>query len=150
MMTGQDSYSTAVHEAGHVVVAWALGLKTRKMVVGINGDDSAGAAEIERSLHLPLIDRIAICSAGVDAQQMLKAPIHDLGAFMDMNEIRKLVEDYPDDQGDAHRYAGCLRSKELLEQHRATVERLAQVLAERSELNEVEIEQILTSDAETS
>jgi hypothetical protein len=26
-MTSQDKYGAAVHEAGHVVVAWALGLK---------------------------------------------------------------------------------------------------------------------------
>jgi HD-GYP domain-containing protein (c-di-GMP phosphodiesterase class II) len=74
---------------------------------------------------------------------MLGAPIHDLGAMMDMNGIQELVEDYPDDEGEAHRYAGYRRSKELLGLHRATVERLAQVLAERAELNQVEIEQIL-------
>ena len=142
-MTSQDRCGAAVHEAGHVVVAWALGLKTRKMAIGINGDDAAGEAEIERSLHLPLVDQIAICSAGVDAQDMLNAPIHDLGAFMDMNEIRKLVEDYTEDKAEAHRYAGYRRSKELLELHRATVERLAQVLEARLELNEVEIQQIL-------
>jgi hypothetical protein len=96
-MAQQDRYGAAVHEAGHTVVAFALGLKTRKIAVGINGDDTAGAAEIEASIHLPLIDRIAICSAGADAQRMLDAPMHDLGAIMDMNGIRELIEDYPDD-----------------------------------------------------
>ena len=135
-MAKQDRYGAAVHEAGHTVVAWALKLKTRKMAIGINGDDAAGEAEIEANTHLPLVDRIAICSAGVDAQRMLDAPIHDLGAFMDMNAIRKLIENYPDDEGEALRYAGCRRSKQLLELHRAMVERLAQVLAERTELNQ--------------
>jgi hypothetical protein len=95
---------------------------------------------------LPPVDRIAICSAGVDAQRMLDAPIHDLGAFMDMNAIRELVEDYPNDEGEALRYAGYRRSKELLELHRAMVERLAQALAERAELNQIEIEQILLAN----
>jgi hypothetical protein len=67
-MASQDRYGAAVHEAGHVVVAWALGLKTRKLAVGIDGDDAAGAAEIEESSHLPTVDQIAICSAGADAQ----------------------------------------------------------------------------------
>jgi hypothetical protein len=30
-MASQDEYGAAVHEAGHVVVAWARGLKTRRM-----------------------------------------------------------------------------------------------------------------------
>jgi ATP-dependent Zn protease len=139
-------YSTAVHEAGHVIVAWEFGLKTRRMAVGINGDPTAGEAEIQKNPDLPLVDRIAICSAGADAQEMCGVPTHLLGPFMDMNEIRELIEDYPDDEGEALRYAGCRRSKELLTLHRAAVERLARVLAERSELNEVEIEQILDAE----
>jgi hypothetical protein len=62
-----------------------------------------GAAEIEKSPHLPMVDQIAICSAGVDAQEMLEAPTHDLGPFMDMNAIRELVEDYPEEEGEALR-----------------------------------------------
>jgi hypothetical protein len=115
------------------------------MAIGINGDDTAGEACIGDNAHLPLIDQIAICSAGADAQEMFETPTHDLSAIMDMNSIRELVEDCPEKEGLALRYDGYRRSRELLELHRATVEHLAQVLAERSELNEVEIEQILIS-----
>src|ERR1700704_4607288 len=103
-MTRQDRYSAAVHEAGHVVVAWALGLKTRKMAVGIDGDDAAGAAEIEESWRLPLVDQIAICSAGGDPQLMFDAPTHEVAAFLDMVKIGNLVDD--SDEGEALRYAG--------------------------------------------
>jgi ATP-dependent Zn protease len=144
-MASQDRYSAAVHEAGHVVVAWALGLKTRKMAAGINGDDTAGAAEIDGSSHLPLVDQIAICSAGADAQCMLEAPIHELAWISDMDDIGNLVDDLAEDEGDALRDAGYRRSKELLELHRAKVERLAQTLADRAELDRAEIEQILLS-----
>jgi hypothetical protein len=139
-MTSQDRYGAAVHEACHVVVAWALGLKARKMAVGIDGDAAAGAAEIEDSAHLPLVDQIAICSAGADAQRMLDAPTHDIAAFSDMNDIRNLVDDLAEDEGEALRYAGTRRSKELLELHRAKVERLALALAERTELDQLAIE----------
>ena len=146
-MTGQDEYGAAVHEAGHVIVAWALGLKTRKMAVGIDGDDTAGAAEIEESSRLPLVDQIAICSAGADAQFMFDAPTHEVAAFSDMVKIANLVDDFAEDEGEeALRYAGYRRSKELLELHRAKVERLAQALAERAELDQAAIEQILISD----
>ena len=102
-MTSQDRYSAAVHEAGHVVVASALGLKTRKMAVGIGGDDAAGTAEIEESSHLPLVDQIAICSAGVDAQRMFDPPTHEVAAFSDMVKIANLVDDFAEDKGEALR-----------------------------------------------
>jgi hypothetical protein len=55
-----ERYGAAVHEAGHIGVAWALGLKTRKAAVGVNDECSAGATEIEEGLHLPLVDHFAI------------------------------------------------------------------------------------------
>ena len=145
-MTIQDRYGAAVHEAGHAVVAWALGLKTREMAVGINGDGAAGEAEIDEGTHLPLVDRIAIYSAGADAQRMLDAPTNGIVATLDMDEIRKLIDDRAEDEGKVLRYAGTLRSKELLELHRGKVERLAEALAERTELDQVAIEQILISN----
>ena len=57
------------------------------MAVGIDGDDAAGAAEIEESPHLLLVDQIAICSAGADAQRMFDAPTHDVAAFSDMARL---------------------------------------------------------------
>lgn len=142
-MASKDEYRAAVHEAGHVVVAWALELKTRRMAAGIDGDEAAGAAEIEESAHLPLIDQIAICSAGADAQRMFDTPTHDIAAFSDMVKIRNLIEDLTEDEGEVLRYAGYRRSKKLLELHRAKVDRLARALAERGELDQVEIERIL-------
>ena len=144
-MASQNVYGAAVHEAGHVVVAWVLGLKTRRMAAGIDGDEAAGAAEIEESAHLPLIDQIAICAAGSDAQRMFDAPTHDVAAFSDMVKIRNLIEDLTEGESEVHRYAGYRRSKELLELHRAKVERLAQALAHRGELDLVEIERILNA-----
>jgi len=147
-MTSRDRYGAAVHEAGHVVVAWALGLKTRKMTVGIGGDDSAGRAEIEENPNLPLIDQIAICSGGADAQRMLGAPTHDVAAFSDMVKIDNLLDDYSEEDGEALRYAGYRKSEELLDLHRAKVEHLAEALAERMELDQAAIDQILISDGQ--
>jgi hypothetical protein len=113
-MTNQDRYGAAVHEAGHVVVAWALGLKTRKMVAGIGGDDAAGEAQIEEGPHLSLVDQIAICSAGADAQRLLDALTNGIAAFGDMVRIRNLVDNLADDEGEALRNAGYRRSRELL------------------------------------
>ena len=65
---------------------------------------------------------------------MLDAPTHEIAAFSDMVKIGNLVDDCAEDVGEALRYAGYRRSKELLELHRAKIERLAEALAERMEL----------------
>jgi ATP-dependent Zn protease len=142
----EERYGAAVHEAGHVVVARALGLKTRRMAIAINGDNAAGAAEIETGAHLPLVDQIAICSAGADAQRILDAPTHDVAALSDMVKIHNLVDDHAEEEGEALRHAGYLRSTELLRMHRAAVERLAQALVSSTELDEMTIEQLLAQD----
>ena len=64
-MTTEDRRGTAYHEAGHIVVAWALGLKVGASAIGINGDNSAGKTDIEHHKPLSLIDKIAICAAGL-------------------------------------------------------------------------------------
>jgi hypothetical protein len=46
IMTIEERRSTAVHEAGHVIVAWTLGLPVGAMEIGVNGDDTAGNSEI--------------------------------------------------------------------------------------------------------
>lgn len=60
--------STAVHEAGHAVVAVALGLKVAKLLIK---EDDVGRACIEEANHLPVVDRVVIRAAGVVAQEML-------------------------------------------------------------------------------
>lgn len=143
-MRDRDRYGAAVHEAGHVVVAWALGLKTRRMAIGVGGDDSAGEAEIEEGTHLSVVDRIAVCSAGADAQCLLDAPTNDVAAFSDMVRISNLLDELPENEGETLRSAGYRKSHELLEMHRMILQRLAEVLADRTELNQLEIELILT------
>jgi len=41
------------------------------MEIAINGDDAKGAADIdiEGALLLPLVDQLAICAAGMEAQE---------------------------------------------------------------------------------
>ncbi len=136
-------YGAAVHEAGHVVVAWTLGLKTRKMAVCVGGDESAGNAEIEDGSHLPVIDQIAICSAGIDAQRLLGAATNEIAGFADMVKIGNIVDGYAEDEGEAIRFAGYRRSRELLELHRGRTERLAAVLAKQGELDQAAIEQVI-------
>jgi hypothetical protein len=63
-----DETGTAIHEAGHAIVMWALGLTVGTIEIGINNDESKGKADLLTSdQHLPLIHRIAVCVAGIKA-----------------------------------------------------------------------------------
>jgi hypothetical protein len=55
-MTINDRRGAAYHEAGHIVVAWALGVEIGAAAIGINGDDAKGTAAIGDDEGLPLID----------------------------------------------------------------------------------------------
>ena len=56
-MTTEDRRGTAYHEAGHIVVARALGLKVGASAIGINGKDSVGKTDVEhhKSTRLPFV-----------------------------------------------------------------------------------------------
>ena len=58
----------AHHEAGHVVVARFLGLTIRKIEIE---EDGSGRADISSGDHLPLVDQIAVCVAGIEAQESI-------------------------------------------------------------------------------
>src|SRR3974377_1324697 len=91
-MTIEERRSTAIHEVGPVVVAWVLGLPVGSMQIGCHGDDTACRSEIDESAReLSLIDRIALCIAGMEAQLLfgcesthLHAGSSDFGKIIEM------------------------------------------------------------------
>ena len=91
-MTIEDRRGAAYHEAGHIVVAWVLGLRVGAAAIGIDGDDAKGAADIDRDKPLSLVDKIAVCAAGVEAQHVFGAPTHCRAGAIDEAEIIKLTE----------------------------------------------------------
>jgi ATP-dependent Zn protease len=140
-MTVEDRRGAAYHEAGHIVVAWALGLRVGAAAIGINGDDAKGESEIERDeTALPLIDKIAICAGGVEAQHVFRTPTHDLAGAMDEAEIIKLTEHLDDETARlALRDEGYQRAHELIVAHKAKIDRIAKRLLARGAINEAEV-----------
>src|SRR3954464_7466156 len=88
----RDQRGVAFHEAGHVIVATALGLAIGHVEIAINGDDAKGAAEIEDSSKLSLVDQLAISAAGLEAQSLFAAPTHRGAGWGDHGDMIKLVE----------------------------------------------------------
>jgi membrane-associated protease RseP (regulator of RpoE activity) len=59
--------SAAIHEAGHAVVAWALGLTVQELRIG---DGGKGSSLIQRPDHLSIVERVAIAFAGMEATEI--------------------------------------------------------------------------------
>jgi hypothetical protein len=93
----------AFHEAGHVVVARFLGLHVREVEIGMGGDDASGRAEIGGADRLPLIDQIALCAAGREAQKMFVAPTHSYAGLCDQYRMSKLVAGLSETDGETLR-----------------------------------------------
>ncbi len=138
-MTIEERRGTAYHEAGHIVVAWALGLKVGAAVIGINGDDTKGNAKIEHDETLLLVDKIAICAAGVESQNVFGAPTHCLAGAMDEVEIIQLTEGLDEKSRLARRCDGYQRAHELIQAHAEKVDRIAKSLLAKGSLNQTEV-----------
>src|SRR5665647_3464402 len=100
----------AVHEAGHAIVAWTLGLKVPQLRIG---EDGKGASCIEYSAHLPILDPIAIAAAGMEAVELLHAPTWDLAGVTDAAKIDDLLDACPD-QREHLTCRGHERAREVL------------------------------------
>lgn len=142
-MTTEDRRGTAYHEAGHIVVAWALGLKVGASAIGINGDNSAGKTDIEHHKPLSLIDKIAICAAGLESQSVFGAPTHCYAGATDEAKIIELTEDLDEKSRLARRYDGYQRAHELIKVHAAKVDRIARSLLAKGSLNQAEVRGLL-------
>ena len=97
----------AFHEAGHVVVARFLGLTVREVEIG---EDGSGRANISSSERLPLVDQIAVCVAGIEAQEFFNCPVHEHAALGDYLKVRELMAGLTDAESYEYRQAAYLRA----------------------------------------
>ncbi len=118
----------AFHEAGHVVVARAFGLTVEKIEIG---GDGSGKATISSAAHLPPIDQIALCVAGIEAQALFNCSTHKYAAFADYAKVSALVESLTDAESFELRNAAYMRALEILKKRAPEVERLANELIEQ-------------------
>ena len=101
----------AFHEAGHVVVARFLGLTVREVEIG---EDGSGRANISSAERLPLVDQIAVCVAGIEAQEFFNCPVHDHAALGDYLKVRELMAGLSNAESYEYRQAGYLRALQIL------------------------------------
>jgi len=149
-LTERYSRSTAHHEAGHAVVAFALGLLVG--TIRVRADDAGGTTEIEPADHLSLIDQIALCYAGTAAEHLFDRRSHDWASSMDILKIIKLIEDHgvsEEKLGPGLRAAAYNWALTHLQKHRGKVAKLADRLVECGHVDPVEFMRLM-QDAGTS
>lgn len=95
--------AAAAHEAGHAVVAWALGLNVCRL--RIHQDDGKAAAMISDADHLSIKDQIAILLAGTIGQECMGTVIWETAGVADEARVNELLEGLSD-----HRQT-CLRTE---------------------------------------
>jgi hypothetical protein len=126
----------AYHEAGHAVIAGALGCKVRLVIIDPNGGgecqcDDPPEGERER--------KIMLCFAGPAAQRK-----HEPGSWKGWHgndDYRKAVELVQGLGVSDERVSALIRETHgLVEQHWARIERFAHVLLERGTLQAGEID----------
>jgi ATP-dependent Zn protease len=148
-VTEQYPRGTAYHEAGHAVVAWALGLPVRTIRVRI--DDAGGGIEIGPADHLSLIEQVAVCSAGSAAEEVFECSAHELASFNDHVKVLKLIEANgvsEEEHGPALRDDGYNCARAYLETHKSKVVKLAERLVERGSVDAAEFLRLM-NDEET-
>ena|ERR1700730_2003031 len=113
-------WSTAVHEAGHAIVAWGLGLSVGGLE--LFEADGAGRSWIEDHAHLEVVDQIAVCAAGMeavallDAGALLDAATLSQAGYSDHGKIIELLAARSEREHDTTRHEGHQRARALLEQ----------------------------------
>jgi hypothetical protein len=117
----------AFHEAGHVVIAIQFGLTVGEIEIS---EDGSGKSQISPSDHLPVVDQIALCVAGIEAQELFDCHTHPLAAAADYGMVISRVEEFTEAESLACRNAGYLRALEILKKQKPEVEKLARYLIE--------------------
>lgn len=148
-MGEQYPIGTCFHEAGHAIVAAALGLEVGDLRVVVNADDESdaagdGGADIGSGGHLSLVDQAAICLAGDTAQDKWR-PSSEWGGSSDLAKFLKLTRHLSDEARNAIEAAGCKRAFELLSKNEDVVVTVAHRLAQRGYLTAAEFKHLKRS-----
>jgi hypothetical protein len=112
----------AYHEAGHAVVAWALGLPVGDVYVRKMGEGNGGA-QIGCADALSFIDRLAVCFAGIQAEAVFNVPEPPWMGGADILMVRGLLKGISETRGIVLRDQGRERARDRLVEHTYSLSR---------------------------
>jgi hypothetical protein len=138
----------AFHEAGHAVIAWALGLEVGWVRLLPDTDNSAGKIDRQTANHLPSEDQIAVLVGGWCGAEISGVPqLYPAEFDTDLAQIFGVMfRSYPDDDAaqDALRERGIARVQELADQYEDSIRLIADELERRGELLAGEVAHLLS------
>jgi hypothetical protein len=121
-----EDYALAVHEAGHAVVADALGAK----VVSVEMF-STGGGKTDCEVFADDVKNLAVCVAGCRAEHALKARTPRSGKKSDFDTMRKLLSRFPEAERRAARAEGYRLANVKLQANADVLSRIAGALFAR-------------------
>jgi hypothetical protein len=127
---------TALHEAGHAVLAWSFGVAPGADLYLDLEKESGGAPFVLSSVaHLKPVEQIAVALAGFEAEQTFKPPGKKRRAADDFHDkvptiLRNNGASLDEPQGKALRKNGRARAKRRLLKHDRKVRAVARHLVE--------------------
>lgn len=119
--------AVAVHEAGHAVVARALGAQ----VVFVEIDLTTGSGRSHSENFVEQVNNLAVCVAGCRAEHAFDARSSRGTKIGDFRTMRKLLSVLPETERRAARAEGYRIAEATLREHANKVRRLADELVRR-------------------
>ena len=140
--------ANAYHEAGHAIVGWALGLPVVEITIRDDrpGENTKFTGHAE---HLPLVDQVAICNAGRQAEEVFGHLLNSWASGSDRTDTLKLLAANDiRETSEMERWIadGCERARELLLKHEHQVHRLAARLVECRRMDADAFEHFMQGD----
>jgi hypothetical protein len=140
-----DKERTALHEAGHAVVAWSFHVR----VEGVHLDLKTGGGHTDADgEHLEPVQQIASRLAGYEAEQVFKPPGRKAKAMYDFGHVSRILrenetpEDTPEGQELRERGRACAEAR--LREHEVQVRHVAHHLIEHHYIDRVEFEAMMS------
>ena len=138
MQSESDLFTAAAHEAGRAIVARTLGLRVTFLELAADG---SGKSSIELADQVPVLDQIAICTAGIQGVKLLGAK-EGRQAENDL-KLYELLKSYPEMDRDHLLSEGCRRAAQILRDHRPALHRVAARLWRKRYVDEGTLERLI-------
>jgi hypothetical protein len=109
--------------------------------IRIDKDDESGKTDLY-GRTLPFIDQVALCFAGMEAQNIWQHPSAHMAGAGDYADFCWLVKWLSEEHGDALYNAGRKRANEVLQDNRMAVEIVAQRLVQQGYMTATEFKHL--------
>ena len=141
-MTKQYPEGTAYHEAGHAIVAYALGLRVGGIHINEH-DEGGGAAVSDWVTSRSFVEQAALRLAGMKAQTLWAKPSTLPLGGSDREEFLNQCRGLSDACRDEIEIRGFERAGEKLQTYEGKVKAVAEHLIEHGQMTEDEFEALM-------